>query len=107
MDASIAVANNGDPMKGSPAMRAERTSLKGRGMEETGSTAVTIGSIVNAVCVVAYCKDVYQSLKNALISTNISDRFRCIPLNLLNIVLKIYRTCGAIFGSRSGANAAL
>ena len=91
-------------------MRAVRTSASPTLIAGAGSTAVTIGSMVRLVCVVAKCKALYQSVKKALISAGVSlllavyDLARKMEFYILKIVLRIYRTCGAILGSRSGAS---
>ena len=54
-------------------MSAERTSPKAIVIEGDGSTAVTMGSMVKLVWVVANCKAKYQSVKNALMSAYVNS----------------------------------
>lgn len=67
-EAAIVAENAGAPIKGNPAIRAESTSPKAILVVLSGSTAVTMGSMLRVVLVVAKLSALYQSLKNALMS---------------------------------------
>ena len=73
VEAVIVAAKAGAPMKGNPAIRAERISPNAMLVDLTGSTAVTIGIMLRVVLVVANCSALYQSLKNALMSVVVSN----------------------------------
>ena len=112
-EAAIVAVKAGAPMKANPATRAERTSPNAMVVDLTGFTAVTIGVMLREVLVVANWIALYQSLKNALTSVIVSKIFKkehgleAENCHILKIVLRTYRTCAWMLGSRSDARAPL